>query len=62
MCFSSETPVLSLDKPLAPLEGGCQKWEAMKEAEAANALSKCLNGPTVEVPDVGFSLCTAARL
>lgn len=51
MRFSSEIPVLSLDKPLAPLKGECQKWEGMEEAVAANALSKCLNGPTVEVHD-----------
>lgn len=51
MRFSSEIPVLSLDKPLAPLKGECQKWERMEEAVAANALSKCLNGPTVEVHD-----------
>lgn len=62
MCFINGTPVLSLDKPLVPLEGECQRWEAMKEAVAANASSRRLNGPTVEVHDVGFSLCTAARL
>lgn len=37
MLFFTGMPVLSLDKPLAPLKVECHKWEAMKEAVAVNA-------------------------